>query len=243
MKKKTLKNITLLGIDCIDAGRLARAMEICQLGFEFAKVKLLTSLPAEEYKNIVKIDPINSIEAYSDFVLFSLDKYVDTDFVLLVQYDGFILNPKAWTDEFLKYDYIGAPWLIADWSVKMFNVPNELLGQKIVGNGGFSLRSKKLLSLTAKLGARKITRPNPEDMSICIYHRNLMEQNGIKFAPIGLAQQFSFESGGQDNYFWDGQLGYHGLKWTDISKWTDQHPEYKIDNPATLKKFRKKYLD
>ena len=243
MTKKRLNNITLLGIDCVDVGRLAQALEICQLGFEFAEVKLLTSLPGGSFSNIVKIDPINSVEVYSDFVLFELDKYVDTDYILLVQYDGFILNPKAWTDEFLQYDYIGAPWLIADWSVKMFDVPPELLGQRIVGNGGFSLRSKKLLSLTAKLGANKITRQNPEDMAICIYYRDLMESNGISFAPVGLAQRFSFESEGQDNYFWNGQFGYHGLKWTDISKWIGAHPEYDIDNQATQKKYRKKYLD
>lgn len=242
MAKKKLNNITLLGIDCLDAQRLDQAMEICQRDFEFAQVKLFTSLPAAGINNAVKINPINSVEAYSDFVLFELDKYVDTDFLLLVQYDGFILNPEAWSDEFLKYDYIGSPWLIADWSVKMFDVPSRLLGQRIVGNGGFSLRSKKLLSLTAKLGAEKITRRNPEDMSICIYHRELMEKNGIKFAPIKLAQQFSFESEGNDNYIWDGQFGYHGLKWTDISKWTDRHPEVKIDNPATLKRFRKQFL-
>jgi len=243
MIKKKLDDITLVGIDCLNVERLAQAMEISQLGFEFAKVKLLTSLPAGSFSNIIKIEPINSVEAYSDFVLFELDKYVDTDYILLVQYDGFILNPAAWSDQFLKYDYIGAPWLIADWSVKMFDVPRELLGQRIVGNGGFSLRSKKLLSLTAKLGAGKITKRNPEDMAICIYHRDLMEKSGIKFAPVELARQFSFESEGLDNYFWNGQFGFHGLKWTDISKWTDRHPGYKIDNPATLKKFRKKYLD
>jgi hypothetical protein len=242
MAKRKLNNITLLGIDCLNVERLAQAMKICQRDFEFAQVKLLTSLPTKESENIIKIDPINSVEAYSNFVLFELDKYIDTDYILLVQYDGFILNPAAWSDEFLKYDYIGAPWLIADWSVKMFDVPRELLGQRIIGNGGFSLRSKKLLSLTAKLGAGKITRPNPEDMAICIYHRDLMEQNDIKFAPINLAQQFSFESESQDNYKWNDQFGFHGLKWTDISKWTDRHPEYKIDNPAIKKKFRDTYL-
>lgn len=43
-----------------------------------------------------------------------LNKYIETDYVLIVQYDGFILNPKAWMDEFLEYDYIGAPWWYTD---------------------------------------------------------------------------------------------------------------------------------
>jgi len=242
MAKKKLNNITLLGIDCLNIERLVQAAKICQSDFEFAKVKLLTSLPAGGYENIAEIEPINSIEAYSRFVLFELDKYVDTDFILLIQYDGFILNSAAWTDEFLKYDYIGAPWLVADWSVNNFDFPRELLGRRVVGNGGFSLRSKKLLSLTAKLGEKEISRFNPEDLAVCIYHRDLLEKNGIKFAPIELAKQFSFESESQNNYKWDGQFGFHGLKWTDISQWTDKHPEYKIDNPAIKKKFRDTYL-
>lgn len=242
MTKKILDNVTLLGIDCLNVERLAQAMEICQRDFEFAQVKLLTSLPADGYVDAAKINPINSMEDYSRFVLFELDKYVDTDYLLLVQYDGFILNSEAWTDEFLKYDYIGAPWLVADWSVNNFDFPPELLGRRVVGNGGFSLRSRKLLSLTAQLGPEKITRFNPEDLAICIYHRDLMEKHDIKFAPIDLAQQFSFESESQDNYMWDGQFGFHGLKWTDISKWTNKHPEHKIDNPAIKKKFRDTYL-
>jgi hypothetical protein len=36
----------------------------------------------------------------------------DTEFAILVHEDGFIVNPECWSDEFLKYDYIGAPWPI-----------------------------------------------------------------------------------------------------------------------------------
>jgi hypothetical protein len=140
--KKKLNNVTLLGIDCVDADRLKLAMEICTNNFDFAQVKILTSLAVED-KNIIKIEPIDSVEKYSEFILGELDKYVDTSHVLIVQYDGFILNPDSWTDDFLEYDYVGAPWLVADWAVNNFNFPANLLGEHVVGNGGFSLRSKK----------------------------------------------------------------------------------------------------
>lgn len=241
--KKKLKTVTLLGIDCVDLKRLNVAMEICQKYFEFADIKKLTSLPAGDLKNVVKINQINSTAEYSNFVISELNKYVETDHVLIVQYDGFILNPDAWEDKFLKYDYIGAPWLVADWSVKNFNFPVGLLGAWVVGNGGFSLRSKKLLSLTAKLfHDNKFEKYDPEDVAISVYYRQLLEENGIKFAPVEIAKQFSFEGGGLSNYFWDGQFGFHGLKWTDISKWSKQNPKYKIDNPATKKSEREKYL-
>jgi hypothetical protein len=231
MNKKRLETVTLLGIDCVNIERLRLAMEICQNDFEFAEVKLLSSLPGDD---VVKIDSINSEEEYSHFVIYELDKYVDTPHVLLIQYDGFILNPQAWTDELLNYDYIGAPWLITDWFTDKFDFPVELQGKRVVGNGGFSLRSKKLLSLTAKfVKERKLNRFHPEDIAICVLYRKLLEEEGIKFAPLDLAGQFSFESEGPENYSWNGQFGFHGLKWTDISLWSKEHPEYKIDNPAS----------
>ena len=57
--------------------------------------------------------------------------------MLIIQHDGFILNHKAWDNEFLNYDYIGAP---------VYWMGNKLIE---VGNGGFSLRSKKLLKIIA----------------------------------------------------------------------------------------------
>lgn len=241
--KKKLESVTLLGIDCIDLERLRLAMEICRKDFEFAELKILTSLPAVGLENVIKIKPIGSMEEYSRFIIHDLDKYVSTPHVLIIQYDGFILNPGAWTDEYLEYDYIGAPWLTADWSLNNFGFPKESLGEFIVGNGGFSLRSKKLLSLVAKLSrAGKLERYHPEDTAICVYYRQSLESKGIKFAPTALAKRFSFEAEDKEHYSWNGQFGFHGLKWTDISKWSKANPEYKIDNPATIESERLKWL-
>ena len=235
--KRKLETVTLLGIDCVDLDRLVLAMNICQQEFEFAEVKILTSIDSER-KDVVKIEPIKSIEEYSKFVLSELDKYVDTEHVLIVQYDGFILNPEAWSAEFLKYDYIGAPWLVGDWAVKDFDFPAKLLGQFVVGNGGFSLRSKKLLSLCAKLFREDVLqRYHPEDTAICVYYRQLLEKSGVKFAPVVLAKQFSFEEESTENYHWDGQFGFHyGFSRTDISKWLEKNPEYILDKEKNILK-------
>jgi len=238
MKKRTLETVTLLGIDCVDIDRLVLAADICRERFEFAEVKLLTSLPAQHHANIIPISPLNSTEAYSHFTIAELDRYVDTEHVMIIQYDGFILNPDAWTDEFLTYDYIGAPWLVQDWSVKDFQFPKETLGTMIVGNGGFSLRSKKLISLCARLSAENAFEEyQPEDVVLCVRKRKMLEDAGIRFAPVPLAKQFSFESLTDEHDAWDGQFGFHGIRWTDISKWTNAHPEYKVDPKAnTIKK-------
>ena len=121
---------------------------------------------------------INSRQAYSKFVLQELHKYIKTDYVLMVQWDGWIINKNAWTDQFLDYDYIGAVW---PWH------PEGLR----VGNGGFSLRSKKLLELTAE-PKFQYSDKNEDDL-ICHLNRDFLVSNGIKFAPENLARQFSFE--------------------------------------------------
>src|SRR3989338_4843291 len=218
--KRKLKDVTLIGIDCVDLDRLALAIDICQQDFEFAEVRMLTSLPAKGQRNVVQIKAINSLEDYSRFIITELDDYLETTYVLLVQHDGFILNPAAWTDDFLNYDYIGAPWLVVDWSVEDFGFPPDLLGKWVVVNGGFSLRSKKFTSTCARLAKDGVFKEyHPEDVVLCVKNRKILEDHRIKFAPVELAKQFSFEGQDKDNYQWDGQFGFHGLNWTDISKW------------------------
>lgn len=236
MSKKYLSDVTLIGVDCVDINRLLIAANICEKNFEFAEVKLLTSLPDSTDDRIITINKLSSVEEYSEFVISQLDSYFSTNHVLIIQYDGFILNPSAWKDEFLNYDYIGAPWLTNDISIEMFNFPKHLLGKYVVGNGGFSLRSKKLTSLCSKLSTQHFFKKyHPEDTVICIDHRNYFENMGIKFAPVSLAREFSYESEDDVNYSWNDQFGFHGLSWTDISKWLKMHPEYNnfIQNDIT----------
>jgi hypothetical protein len=190
---KRLPNVTLLGVDCINVERLQKALDISSADIEFGAVKLLTSLPTSDPRK-VEIPHIGSIEDFSKFSICDLYKYVDTEYVLLVQYDGFILNPDSWKDEFLNYDYIGAPWLVSDWSVRDFNFPEKLLGTWVVGNGGFCLRSSKFLetsSRLARVGAFK--KYHPEDVAMCVWDRSMVENEGIKFAPIETAKLFSIE--------------------------------------------------
>jgi hypothetical protein len=217
---RELPQVTLIGVDCIDVQRLLHAAEICQRSIRFGDVRILTSLP-HDHPSIVPIAPITSRDAYSSFMIKQLNAYVATPFALVIQYDGFILNPDAWRDDYADYDYIGAPW----W---------EDEGQ-IVGNGGFSLRSKRLLALLQQDDA--ILDPGdldpsdaPEDWYICVMIRPYLEERGIRFAPVGLAKQFSLEGDEHYGVTWTNQFGFHGLRWTDISPWLRQHADEPINN-------------
>lgn len=124
------------------------------------------------------IDPLLSVEAYSSFMLRELGDHIDTPHVLVVQWDGFVANPQAWSDDFLTVDYVGAPWA-------------HKRQVRQVGNGGFSLRSKRLLDALSQLDHRG---SEPEDVAICVTLRPVLERDhGIRFADLDMAGAFAVE--------------------------------------------------
>jgi hypothetical protein len=197
-----LLDVTLLGVDCINIDRLVMVAQICQRKIEFGKIVLLSSI-ASSYKDVMHIPHIGTIEDYSKFIIKDIHEYVQTGYVLIIQYDGFILNPAAWDDKFLQYDYIGAPWYFTD----LYNV----------GNGGFSLRSKRLLSILSQ--DKHITNVHPEDIHIGRTYREYLEGKGIRFAPESIAARFSIEGNNKYDHKWENQFGFHSYLRTDISKW------------------------
>lgn len=176
-----LPKVTLVVADTLNYGEAIQSIKRSLLKIKPAAAKFLTDIKAYNPKfpfEIVKINKLESKEAYSKFIVKELDNYFDTDFVLVTQHDGWVLDDAAWTDEFLQYDYVGAAWLNNEG-------PN-------VGNGGFSLRSKRLQNILAT--DPMISPFHPEDNCICkIYRPYLEEKYGIKFAPEEIADKFSFE--------------------------------------------------
>lgn len=223
---KKLPNVTLVAIDCNNIKRIQKVLDISAQKIEFGKVKLLTSLPTNDSRK-VKIPPIKTIEAYSEFCIKKFTDYIDTDFALLIQHDGFILNPHSWTDEFLDYDYIGPPWFAhEEFWFKEYDFPERLRDTLVVGNGGFCLRSKKFMDISKDLAEKELLKDfHPEDISLCIWHRKLLENAGIRFAPPEVAKKFGIEG---LSFKYDKQFGFHNLKWTDISKWIRKNPEWNI---------------
>jgi hypothetical protein len=189
-----MKSITLCCIDCVNQPLAIRALRLSMPALAFTETLLLTSgcddLPDLRVEHI---PPLRSHAEYSHFVAKTLVAHIHTSHVLLVQWDGYIINPQAWTDEFLEYDYIGATW-------GFLNKEDYR-----VGNGGFSLRSKRLLEA---LQDPEIVETHPEDVAICRQYRPLLEQRyGIRFAPEAVAERFSFESTTPP----DVPFGFHAL--------------------------------
>jgi hypothetical protein len=191
----SLPNVTLLAVSSVDLEQTELALRISSHDIEFGSIKLLTSeswVPSDPKIKVVKIPKLDLI-GYSRFVLCELFQFVKTPFCLVVQADGFVLNAGKWRDEFLSYDYIGAPW---PYDLKL-QPGNHILGleKNNVGNGGFSLRSKALLNETAKIDFDNLTFPTKsEDLIICHFLFSQMINAGIRFPTPELAATFSVES-------------------------------------------------
>ena len=189
------KTITLFCLSTDLPEESLRVMKHCYSVFpHFDQIKLLTSYSGQEDKvEIVKVDNVKNYNDYNKFMVESISDYITTDFCLVVQSDGYIINPGSWDSAFLNYDYIGAPW---PW-----------LGN-ICGNGGFSLRSKKILDLASKL---KYVDGTPEDNVYCLNERDYFINNNVLFPDAHLASKFSFEHPtGFQHAGLHASFGFHG---------------------------------
>lgn len=190
----TATAITLVAVDCAYPQLAAKALARSAAALPVARTLLLTDRDiAHAGVEVQRIAPIRSRDAYSQFVLKELGTHIATDYALVAQWDGFIIDGSAWADEFWNYDYIGARW-------------PHVQGDFRVGNGGFSLRSKKLLDAlrddTVTLGE------DNEDEAICIRHRELLETKyGIAFASERVADRFAFDVSRPNGP----TLGFHGV--------------------------------
>ncbi|WP_321813588.1 MULTISPECIES: DUF5672 family protein [unclassified Paraburkholderia] len=175
-----LSDVTLCAVDTVNPDLAARALDITLSQCQFADAMLITHATVPTRARIVPIEPIVSLAAYSHFMLKRLADHIATPWVLVVQWDGFVTDASQWRRDFRQYDYIGARW------------PNADTGKE-VGNGGFSLRSAKLL--TALASDRFVIESDVgEDVLIGSTWRPALETDfGIRFAPAGIADQFAYE--------------------------------------------------
>lgn len=172
------------------------SMRLCMSQAEFGKATFISEYGSSTMKDIEHHRVRGDLAWYSQFMASGVVDFLTHDFVLVVQHDGMIVNSEAWTDEFYDYDYIGAPWPVPR--------PQDCR----VGNGGFSLRSKRLQQELVKI-------PFPcnenEDAFICNTHRAHLESCGMRFAPPELAARFAieFDTWHHEDY---GQtpFGFHG---------------------------------
>lgn len=232
-------SLTLVNFSCVSHEVSQFAMRKTAENVPMTKALFFSNKKPLLYKSefdFHKIEPPNIINIeeqqrafitnYVHFFIKEINNFIDTEFMLIVQHDGMATKKEFWTDEFLEYDYIGAPSMLnspvitsSGYYHKKYNLDPNKKGW-YNGNGGFSLRSKKLLKAIASddripvhidMVAHQtgISYNLPvDDGVICIICRDILEKDhGIKFAPVELAMQFAC-----DEMRTPLCLGFHGLQ-------------------------------
>lgn len=194
LTRLSLPDVTLCAVTSVNLAPTLRALRACLDHITFGACVLLTDrqvAPCDERIRVVAVPPLASTAAYSRFVLMDLVDHVATSHCLVVQWDGHVLNADRWRPEYLDYDYIGASW-------PQFGDGHD------VGNGGFSLRSQRLMLACRDL---RFDADYAEDVAIGRVNRPFLESLGLRFAPRALADLFSAERRGDPLT----SFGYHGV--------------------------------
>lgn len=195
MRRLELPTVTLCAAASVNIDATVAAIRCSTDQILFADVVLFSdsaNIPLPRNGRVVPIAPIRSGRDYSRFVLRQLADHVQTDHCLIVQWDGFVIDARRWDDRFLGCDYIGAPW-------------PQFRDGRDVGNGGFSLRSRKLIEACRD---PRFVQGHPEDVAIGRDNREFLErEHGMIFADSALAEMFSFERSAPRQ----ATFGFHGV--------------------------------
>lgn len=181
-------------IDTLNYELSAYALRKSQQEFATENVLVFSDDQTRWIENeIIRIPEIRTTADYNRVIFFELPKHLETDYAIFIQYDGFVLSGAHFSKFFLNYDYIGAPWP----HHQEFNV----------GNGGFSMRSARLVN-----AVQNFILPDDlniaEDLVICRYLRARLEDKiGVKFASKSMAEKFSYEMYPVSHK----TFGFHGL--------------------------------
>jgi len=210
-----LNNVTLIALDCVNPYYAVNALKYSSKDIKFNKMLLLSdTMPSNITKDIewIKIPKINSIIESCIFSFYYMNGFIQTDFVMGIQSDGFIINPHLWEDEFFKYDFIGAPW-------------PELEMENRIGNCGFAMRSKRFIELSQQIDWDWET---PDDVFLNKINYDFFIKNGMKYPSPKVAAKFSME-----NPLWD-------IKY-DLTKCFGFHKSWREESQAYVNMIRQDF--
>lgn len=200
--KLKLPDVTLVCVETREHELARRAIFDCVRVAEFAEVLVLTDKPElfPDFYRIHKVPDWPEKIGWSRSWWYDVPPLLRTKQTLNIQWDSWICDPSMWSDEFLQYDYIGAPWWYDDG--------------KNVGNGGFSLVSTALKRYLAKHRDRFPCNTAIDDDLLCRKYRPQLEREGFVWAPEAVADRFSFEGCGvvgQPPRPFRQHFGFHGM--------------------------------
>jgi hypothetical protein len=203
---RELPDVTLVAVFTVCHELTLRAVDDCASRARFGAVRLFTD--REIGRERIPAGPFASFDEAARFTTYEVPKHIETSHALFIHWDSWIVEPSMWRDDFLAYDYVGAPWWFSD-------------GMN-VGNSGFTIRSKRLIDF---LAANEAQFPigTPEDLVLCRTYRKRLPQ--FRWAPQALAHEFAFER----TRATERSFGFHGM-----FNWPFVLSDAEIDERMTL---------
>lgn len=243
MSSAAFERITIVSVTGLpDATGAVRSLAWCQQQMPGARALLCSPLAPADLPASIEWRAIQAMNyhEYSWFMLFALWRVVETEFALIVQDDGWVLSTDNWHDDYLQYDYVGAPIHLAHvdasdgarW-VRQFEWCKDMgrPGYTVtpVLNGGFSLRSQRLMRALVEHPDIRVSIPPPhlvsgdplrmywhndvllEDVQLSGVLRTALEAKGLRFAPLDIAARFAIEHAGAVHHGMDALsiFGHH----------------------------------
>lgn len=243
MSSAAFERITIVSVSGLpDATGAVRSLAWCQQQMPGARALLCSPLAPADLPASIEWRAIQAMNyhEYSWFMLFALWRVVETEFALIVQDDGWVLSTDNWHDDYLQYDYVGAPIHLAHvdapdgarW-VRQFAWCEDMgrPGYTVtpVLNGGFSLRSQRLMRALVEHPDIRVSIPPPdlisddplrmywhndvllEDVQLSGVLRSALEAEGLRFAPLDIAARFAIEHAGAVHHGMDALsiFGHH----------------------------------
>lgn len=180
--KLALPDVTLMLIETREHELGLRALEDCEALCDFGEVLVFTDRPSfflRADRTVTVVPDWPEKIGWSKFFWHGCTPHIRTSHVLGIQWDSWVVDPGMWRDEFLAWDYIGAPW----WYKDGLNV----------GNGGFCLRSTALLRYVTKHRDRYKVLNDLDDDLFSRKYRLFLQSVGFNWAPETVAKDFAFE--------------------------------------------------
>jgi len=191
---KSLKDVTLYALTSIEIDAAIHAIMKSSEKLEFGAIKLLSDKEPDNLPDKIKweyVPKMSNIDHFNYYMFLETGKHIETSHALHVHHHAWVINSEMWDDEWLQYDYIGAPWKV---------IENTYIGNDgtvaRVGNDGFSLKSKKLLDIPKQNNFHLRSEQGyfNVDGQCCCYWRKEMLELGIKYASVEVAAKFSYEN-------------------------------------------------
>lgn len=243
-EKLQLPQVTLVAMTSVNIKETIQAMEYSMRGIEFGDAVLIThKKPFRLPKNIrySHTSELTDIDAFNYKMVYELGDHIHTDYAMIVHADGFIVHPEMWRDEFLKYDYIGAPWpLPKEGDTTTYRDKDGNICR--VGNS-VGIRSKRLMDYPKKAdipweGEYAYGKMwYHEDGFICCKIKHILEAEGMQIAPLEVAKYFGHEHMIPEI---EGITPFAFHKWAGTNA---QYPNFYRESPGTkCKKLARKII-